>query len=638
MKRYTYILTMVVGLVAFAFTSCAREITEVYNDAKFARLTIDVRSAASATRADNTFPYPESYTIKSLRVFVLDEIGNIEKNEFVNNPDALGTGSMYYSVDVVQSSEKKIYVLVNEPTDLSATLDSFDSEYELTSLDYQIAEAENNKKFLAGESIQDVNRLIPMSAIAYVDANADVHVKVKVDRILARVDVMVDKDDVALAQNVEFNSNTKISASGLYYNSTLFYQTVPPTPSHDELLTIDTLAKSVNLAVRTDDRKSSKRLLSFYVATRTYNPETENRIAINIDNITVDGVSKEINSTIVIGENVNPVLSQIDRNYIYRIFATYKGEEASLEVTGEYFIEDWTIEEVDGDIEGVLISAQNEIVMDWFTLGERFTAKNVAFGSNRSVDIYIPTSFDEASGKYTFVKCAFSGQTGASYDLRDLSDYGIYDEDNFLLQIEWLTEAKIFFDSALTGHFQFTYCLADAPHHLDRVPIQLHSANVRKNIYVIYDNGFVPGDLLVLNEAVEGTWVGIPNGIVFAKRGYALHPLQEKEIILPNSAGLYEGDATMSATEADKYCKEQLGPKWYAPNKAQLADIQRNVLELGTSYRLNNVSDSYYWSSELDSGSNYWAIDFAKPKSFVEPELVSAPFATQYFVRCIANL
>ncbi len=620
-------------------------IKEVYDgdytpDTKLATLTIDILSDGFATKADNISTLEEDYIIKSLRVFAIDDTGAIEVNEYTNDIKVTQNG-IYYSFDVIQAEEKLIYVVLNEPSSLSETLDNVSNQFDLTMLNYQIAESLNNEQFVAGASLAETNKMIPMSAMVKINATGDKKIVVHVDRVVARVDLMIDKDKVAYTSNVEFNSSTTVNVSGLYYTTSLFPSQKLPTPKSSDYRSVSDvdLNKTTILSVKNDSRSTAKRLLSFYMAERTYDidPETvtDNRIAINIDNITVDGELKELNSTILLGRNVQPYIEEINRNYVYRIYATYKGEEVSLEVNDEYAIEDWTVEELDGDIEGVMIAVENQIVMDWLRLKNSFSANDVAFGSNRSIDFYIPSSYDEVNDKYEFKRCKIVPQAGTSYDLRDMSQYGVPDADNYLLSIPWLTKARIVFSTPNSGHFEFTYKLGRTPDHQDKVHLQLVSANVRKEIEVLYDNGYVPGDILQANDT-SGCWDDATSGIVFAKRGDALHPLTTETVLTYNSEGLYEGDITLSADAADQYCKDNLGEKWYAPNKAQLADIQKHVLELGTSYRYNNSPNSLYWSSESVDAVNYWLIDFTK--GLDEPAPLSQPAAIQYYVRCITNL
>ncbi len=643
MRLFKNIQLLLIGLSALLLHACIKEEFDLPggNDAELATLSVNIVGGGAVSRAGNISELTEDYTIETLRILAINESGIVEVNEFVDGSSVSDLNDVYYSFEVIKAPKKLLYVVANEPSSLTAKLDTVHVRSELTNINYEIAEALNNDKFIAGEPISTTNRLIPMCAIKEVVAENDARVSITVDRVVARVDLMVDKDELAFASDVEFNSSTSVRVSGLYYKSSLFAAPYVPTPRMSDLInsgSVD-LSRAVSLNLESDDFSSAKRLLSFYVAERTYeidsaNP-SQNRIAINIDNITVDGAVKSINSTILLGNNVQPYLEQINRNYVYRIYATYKGEEQSLVVNGEYFIRDWTVEEVDCNIEGVILVAPNRVVMDWYRLENSYTATDIAFGSNREIDIYIPSSYVEASDEYGFAKCSFVAQPGASYDLLDLASYGVSNDDNYLLSVPWLSAATIQFVSDKSGYFEFTYELGATPQHLDRVPIQIVSANVRKEIEIFYDNGYVPGDKLQANDTA-GCWGDAPNGIVFAKRGAALHPVITPDIFWSNSDGRYEGDVAMAAADADRYCKEKLGSKWYAPNKAQLADIQRHVLELGTSYRYNNSDDSYYWSSESAGGDSYWSIDFTK--GLVVPSAVSAPSAELHYVRCIANL
>ncbi len=641
MQRLHYILLLLIA--SLTLSGCMEQVLDgpMVDSSELVTLTVDIRSSAAVTKGGVATRLEEDYTIQTLRVFVVDQWGAIESNNYSERDASWGTDGVYCSFEVVQSPTKKLYVVVNEPQSLASTLQELQREAQLSLLSYEIAEALNNEQFIAGESIAATNLLIPMGASLEVDASADCRVVVDVDRVVARVDLMVDKDEVAYSTDVQFGSDTKVSVTGLYYSTSLFAPRVLPTPSVSELVSVDGVQLSgvTSLSLESSDRSSAKRLLSFYIAERTYEINeqypSENRIAINIDNITVGGELITINSTIVLGNYVQPYLEEINRNYVYVIYATYNGEEQALEVSAEYVIQDWEVEEVDADIEGVMLSVTNQVVMDWTRLNSSFTASDISFGSNRTIEFYVPTSYDILSGEYEYTKCNFVAQSGATYDLRDLSQYGIADEDNYLLSVPWLTAATIAFDSYQTGRFEFTYQLGDTPNYLDAVSLQLLSGNIRKELEIIYDNGYVPGELIQANDIV-GCWGDAPNGIVFAKRGDALHPLTTDDVILCNSQGLYEGDITMTADEADQYCKDNLGPKWYAPNSAQLADIQRHVLELGTSYRYNNTAESYYWSSEIDSEDNYWAINLEK--GLYEPAPVSAPCNLHYYVRCITNL
>ncbi len=627
---YSIILMFVLGAV---LCGCSRdtlhELSSLEDNSIELNLGITTRISTEEQLAAGALGSAE-YSIASIRVLVFDDISALDAT-YYDSFETPVLNSLDITLELEKEYSKSIYVIVNEPTSLSDDLDAVSYASDLDNLSFDVADALNDLTiFVAGDEtslFSNAKFNLPMIGFKAINAMQSSSLQIGVDRAVSRVDLMLDTSS---SQSVELTTASKFKVRGRQMKSALLEPDILGEPTSVESFT--TVAGAMTLPVEVGTTATAERALSFYVAERSYDADDEdNRIEIELEGITVDDKYVDLNSgTVVLGAGSE--LSAIERNYIYRIYATYDVQAKALELDN-FKIVDWTEIVIESELEGVMVVVDNIVSLDWFRNGNTYTADNAGFGSGKSIDVYLPviTGYDSYGyATYEFELYEFEKGAGKSYDLHNLP--GLESDKNYLNELDWLTDATLTFTSAMTGYVSFTYQIDVVPVAESMYPIRFRSDNVTKQMAAYYDNGYVPGEFL---ERDSEHWPDATNGIVFAMRGEAKHPQTEREdIYFPDDDGLYRGEYAMIATEADAYCKERLGEKWYAPNYNQMIDIQSHMNELGTSYRYQNDTDAYYWCSQYNTDS-YWAISM---EEFVVEAPVSRPSNEINFVRCVANL
>lgn len=659
MKRsLIVILFCVAGLV---FQACHKTVLEDESSSdatSSAVITLSISTTQTQTKAvvDENVLGEAEYAIKTIRIYAFNsdeaetdpwetvEDGSLDVMELITFSTPLVSGSAYHQIDLRKDASKRLYVIVNEPSDLTATLDEITTMDALDNIDYTIAEAMNSG-FVADATFSVDDFLIPMTAVDTIDATGSKSISIGVDRAVARVDLMLDKDDAATDRVVELTSATTFTVDGTTYTSRLFVGDLS-TPAEEDLKGFTVNSSTIKIPLEEDYNSTSQRVLSFYIAERKYS--LENAISIVVNQLHVNGVTIELTSTITM-EGAD--LTTIDRNTVYRIYATYKGEQEAI-VADNFTIVDWEEEQVDADMSGVLVAVEPLTAMDWLRNGNSYTAANISFGSNKPIEILLPivTGKDEDGiATYDFVEYEFDDMTsGASYDLMSL-DLG--DGENYIAQTSWITGATLTFTSAQTGYITYTYSPLAINYKLQTYPVRIQSENVIKQMLAVYDNGYIP------NRLLDDDWAErAPYGSVFAKRGDDgsgnLHPTITEDIFYRDDDGYYRGEVAMTAEAAQTYCQTTLGPNWYLPSKDDMHDILRGVTELGVSYRFNTTgseldqdpSAALYWTSTADDDNDgyYWAGDFIRRTTTIPDEenaYMSSENGEQLlFVRCALDL
>lgn len=598
-------------------------------------LDITTRLSTSTTGSEGTLGDAE-YAISSLRIYAFDSDNSLDHLYYVEYSEPL-TRDITVSFQVTKALSKDLYVVINEPSSMFDALESVTSPSDLKGIAYTMAGAITSQ-YLYGSSFDKEDFVIPMIGSQSIDAQENSTVTIGVTRAVARVDLYLDKNEISSNKVVKLTSATTLSVAGVTYSSTLLEPATLPAPSSTTGFSV--ASAEVTLSTEEDDYSTSKRVLSFYTAERTYDKAGSDAITINIDKLEIDDVSTSLvdsQITLGIGEDITSELTAINRNYVYEIYATYNGK--NVVVADNYVIQPWEEVVIDGDIEGVTMAVENVVAMDWLLNGNTYVSPYASFGANAAVDIYLP----QVTGTYVqegftipefeFVKCTFPDvSAGATYDLADYcGDYISY--------LDWIDKAELVFTSAYTGYVQCTYKHGTVHYLVDEFPIRFYSDNVVKQSKAVYDNGYVPFNMLP-DFAQDAT-----GGLIFSKRG-GYHPRDNDEILFGNGTGYYLGEKKVKGSEADAFCKT-LGDMWYVPSSDIMLKAQKCVRELGVSYRLQNTGDgeggyvhenSYYWSSTEDpnNSDNYLAVEFTRDVD--SQETISVDADEELFVRCIINL
>lgn len=608
-------------------------------------ITMEIYNDVTATKA-TTYALQEGvlggaeYVVDNLRIFVFGSDGTLEANQVFGSLAA--DHIIQQEIVVSKDSSKEIYFVANEPAALTTTLEAITSAEELLEIDVDIADVLNNNGFNADASFTSADFLLPMTATySVLNAMIDLNIYVSLTRAVARVDLYLDKDSSLSSREVTLDSGTEFTVDGVTYTSSLFPTAVgAPT----DLQSLKVASSDITLGAVAANRSTAQRVLSFYVAERTYDysDDSTSEINIAIDGLEEDGTDLKTSKSVTLGDGVDSSLTQITRNYIYQIYGTYYSDVQEI-VTNEFKIVDWTDVYIDAEIEGVMIAVDGEVAMDWLLNGNSYASKTISFGSNKPISFYLPVSVssdDDNVPNYEFALYEFADMSaGKSYDLKKIAL-----SNSYIYATTWIESATIHFTSAQTGYFEFVYCPAKVNYKIQSYPIRIKSDNVTTQMKAVYDNGYIPA------SSLSDDWASrAPGGVVFAKRGYAKHPLTTPEILYRDDDGYYRGEYATTGDEATNYCTETFGPDWYAPSHADMLELAELYDMFGVSYRFQNngsaegsgqLTESIYWSSSASASypGEYWCADFMK-RDYMNVDLMDRREGTNsYFVRCAMDL
>lgn len=598
---------------------------EIYNS---------VTSKATAYSLQDGVLGGAEYIIDKLRIYVFNSDGSLEKMEI--SSDLAADQVVQQTIEVSKDTSKELYFIANEPSDLTASLNAISSAEELEALEYTIAEA-MNQGFNGAATFSKDDFLTPMTANYSVkNAAIDLNIYVGLTRAVARVDLYLDKSESALSRSVELDSSTKFIIDGLTYSSLLLPAQVGAP--QNIVNGLEVASSDIVLSGASSDLSTSQRVLSFYLAERTYDySDSASSITIELEGLKEEGTTVE-NKSVTLGDT--GTLTEINRNYVYRIYGSYNGSEI---VSNDIEIIDWTDVEVDGEIEGVMVAVDSEVAMDWLLNGNTYASKSISFGSNKPISFYLPvvvSSESDPTPEYEFTLFEFEDMSaGKSYDLKkiDLAN-------NYIFATSWIESATIYFTSSQSGYIEFVYTPVKVSYKIQSYPIRIKSDNVTKQMKAVYDNGYLPSTLLSDDWAKRA-----PGGVVFAKRGEANHPLTTPEILYRDEDGYYRGEYATTAEEGSTYCSERFGDGWYMPSYADMIEIATMFDMLGVSYRFQNngsaeesgeLTESPYWTSSASSTypGMYWSADFMSREYMIENLMERRDGSQSHFVRCVMDL
>ncbi len=560
--------------------------------------------------------------IDKLRVYVFSSNGELDKVEIYTDLNANHTLSK--EIEVPRDMSKELYFVANEPAAATATLDAVTSAEELEQVEFTLA-AEMNKGFNAASV--PTGFTMPMTA-KYSVANAlsDINIFVGLTRAVARVDLYLEKGVSLTSREVAFAATSKLSASGVTDVTRLMEGNSCDAGAPR---TLETFSSKVVLKCG-----APQRVLSFYTTERDYSL-MGSPIAITVDGM-VDNEENIYGKSVTLGDA--GTLSQIERNHVYQIYATYNGSDKEI-VAEELEKMDWVDVEVSGEIEGVMIAVDSEVAMDWLRNGNSYTSKSVSFGSNKPIEFLLPVA-KGSDGSYTFEPYTFADMSaGQSYDLSKITL-----ANNYIYETPWIESATIHFTSPQSGYVSFVYDTKRVDFRRQIYPIRIKSDNVTRQMKAVYDNGYIPAAQLDSDWAKRA-----PGGVVFAKRGEAKHPTSTPEILYRDEDGYYRGEHSTTAAEASRYCEESFGKGWYAPSYQDMVTIAELYDMLGVSYRLQNngsaegsgaLTESLYWTStpSKEQPGRYWAADFMSREYMINDLMERRDEGESNFVRCVMDL
>ncbi|MFI3281528.1 MAG: hypothetical protein R3Y44_06105 [Rikenellaceae bacterium] len=610
---------------------CSRdnEAVEIYEDQQSVFITMELysgtsRSTSSYALQDGVLGEAE-YIIDHLRVYVFASDGTLDKMEIYENLNA--NHLVNQTIEVPKDLSKELYFVANEPAQLSDDLDQITSSDELKEIEFTIADQMNEIHNGAATFSSD-DFLMPLTAAYSVqNAMADLNIYVGLSRAVARVDLYLTKDSSAASRSVKLDGTTLLRVHNVSHDSKLIAGDIPTVSTFKSLE-----ESSSDITIST---AQYERILSVYTAERKY--ETSNSITIEVDGL-IEGGSRVESKSVTLGDA--GTLTQINRNYLYRIYGSYNGTEI---VADDLEIMEWDDVEIDAEIEGVMMAVDSQVAMDWLRNGNTYASKSISFGSNKPISFYLPvtlSSDDSSIPDYEFTLFEFEDMSaGKSYDLKKIAL-----SNNYIFATSWIESATIHFTSPQSGYINFVYTPVKVSYKIQSYPIRIKSDNVTKQMKAVYDNGYLPATLLSDDWAKRA-----PGGVIFAKRGEGNHPTTTADILDRDDDGYYRGEYQATAEEGAAYCTNLFGEGWYIPSYADMVEIASLYDMLGVSYRFQNngsaedsgeLTEARYWTSSASSSYPgwHWTADFMLRDYMIENLMERREGSESHFVRCAKDL
>lgn len=435
--------------------------------------------------------------VHSLRVFVYNTAGALEFTQKY----ASGAGPIENPIIKVKAGVKTVYAIVNEEAsgvdaaDLSGKLTAVSTLGTSSSAELEALLVKYNSYPLASATGLLMTGFVENVTVDEGRTrNNPQKVEIEVVRNCARLDLKIQKSEnvasgTVVLQKIEFgngcNLQTLFESDAASANPAEATYDLSYTPYESSAGITITHSQSATIGNALQD------IGTYYL------PE-------NIGNYTDDahGNAEFIQLTYMV--NGSPKTSRIDlnptdisakhyniiRNTRYELAVTIDAQEPGFTLN----ILDWDEQPIQGDIQGAYLSVPSKVVMDWWNLGESYSTE-VSF---------------KADGDVTFLGYYVEGTQTSTLP-------------------SWISITAPTFP-ATSGTFNLTYTPTggsnasenDGVH--DDVVIRLKRGNITKSVTVVYDNGYIPNELL----QQVGWNTNLPGrGIHLAKEGNKL-PNMEK--------------------------------------------------------------------------------------------------------------
>lgn len=360
---------------------------------------IDASKLMDLNDVNNLYLGENEYWIKRVRIYAFD--GNrLDNMTYYENVATNPQQSVVVPIKVKQTTNKTLYVVINEPASLSGKLALINHPDAFEKMEYEIADYFNSTQAMNWEySFNGGAFVLPMFGkkgdINTTTATPSTAIKqqIPVTRSLARVDVMVQKEE-ALKSSVYFDNNSSISIINTKDEGML-----APTPTKPigPLTNKTDAAKGgierLDVPVRfsASDKKNAVRAFSFYTPERDC---STSNTKLQFSLLKVNSGSVTSNFTVTVNKNIidGSELKEITRNMVYRIYCTFMLKEVDV----SYKINDWNDVFPIGDVPaGTRFTvSQSRILLNSKYFGGKQETELKLYAVNGS-NSYIPITFIE---------------------------------------------------------------------------------------------------------------------------------------------------------------------------------------------------------------------------------------------------
>lgn len=543
----------------------------------------------------------------------------------------------------VPVGNKDVYVVANPHPELKTRLTASLTQAQLQAL-LTANDVPQFKVATANIGTQGMLMSGKKTGIAVSPEFAKVTGTVEVTRRMARIEFMLRKSKELEGSTVQV---TKLTYKGLaHYGSVYPLSTIPnavTATSYEEVFAATTISAQQATAGAWSGTAADYTPVTYYYSYERAagTKAVELMMTVNIDgkefNLPVYLCSTSIGSNKTGNDENKPVA--LEPNKIYRVMGTLGKQTTDITLD----ILDWNDVNINGDIYGSeLAVSQSRILLDWYRFGGSFST-TVDLISNNNID-------------FLGYVCGYDPGTPAV-------------ANKSLSLPAWLPNSNISGlpdGTSKTANINLTYILHNTGTTVfgstrENIYLWFKAGNIYKCIEVIYDNSYIPYEVLKNCSVAWST--NTPAGVVFAKKGnyHPSHEFNTKDLydqLVGEQLYIFASDVSTDVSTSDQYgagfantaayiaalganatgpnkCKS-LGAEWYVPSLKEMETLRQLQGYLGTSYMM---VPSSYWTSTASANavSGKGNISLNYELSEPSPQGVAIRNFKENYFRCIMN-
>lgn len=379
MKQISIIGTIALWLCTVSLlSSCDLDSQDDNKSEGYATINANVQTNNLPEQGDPLILGDNEYYIQRVRIYAFD--GNqLDNMVYKENLSPNAATSVVMEMKVKQTDNKTLYVIVNEPRSMSSVLGLINHPDAFEKIEYKMADYFSTDAMNWSFNFNDRGFVLPMfgklEAVNTITATPATPIQKRVIamRSLARVDVMVQKEEALSATPILFNNNSSISIINTRDKGMIAPTAVIPVGSLTNKSNAGQNAITVlTTPVRAGSTDRSKAVRAFTFYTPEHDCSTDlSKLRFKLNAVSWAGTNQSYD--VIINKETNGVaLNQITRNKVYQIYCTFTQKEMDVSFT----MSDWTDKFYDANVPpGTKFTvSQSKVLLDYKRLGNKYTA------------------------------------------------------------------------------------------------------------------------------------------------------------------------------------------------------------------------------------------------------------------------
>ena len=335
-KRYDIAVAVFICLGTFHLLSCSKNDLHSGREEAYVTLWADF---SSASQDENVLGAAE-YAFRSVRMYAFD--GN-ELDTMVYRSLKNVTELDTIRIHVIQTSDKALYVIANEPASMYEMLNKVTVPAELSDIRYRMADYMAPEVFNADASFGAEAFSVPMFGskknISTIQrTEGDIEVSVALTRALARVDIYLQRENDGAAVKVDASATLSVR------NTCASGYLLPDRLAEGVLIDKEDIVSGpevLDVPIRSGGNSAARRFFTFYTPEYDCSAGT---LGFDLKGVAITNESvtnrKDFEITLTNG-NGTPV-QQIRRNYVYKVYATFVSvDDGKVLLNPELTVTDW---------------------------------------------------------------------------------------------------------------------------------------------------------------------------------------------------------------------------------------------------------------------------------------------------------